>query len=128
MSISAYACTVKGELHEPTIINSTHARRARNELYRDVNDCYPIHFIDVRVRKIGGAHTSDEFKRTAAYRGMPGLKCGQPVDVDGSAGYIVGHNSSANFDVLFVEGKLAGGPYNVHPSEITLTKHTKTQA
>lgn len=125
--IYAFECTVKDAPWgwAPTVINSTTASKAKVEYWRDVTDSWPdVPFIDVRVRKVGGPHTSEQFVRNAHYRGMPEVKCGQRVRVKSSAGdslgYIVGHNSSANFNVLFDEGRLAGGTYNVHPSEIIL--------
>jgi predicted short-subunit dehydrogenase-like oxidoreductase (DUF2520 family) len=43
------------------------------------------------------------------------------VKVGESIGTIVGHNSSANFDVLFdYGGKYGGLTLSVHPSEMTV--------
>jgi hypothetical protein len=121
MSVFAFECSVKDAPWGPSIINSTTAGKAKREYHRDVSDPWPdVRFIDIRVRKIGAAHTSEGFVRNAKYRGMPDVKCGQRVSVNGSEGWIVGHNSSANFDVLFDTGRLSGCTCNVHPSEIKL--------
>jgi len=121
MSIFAFECSVKDAPWGPSIINSTTSGKAKCEYFRDVTDPWPdVRFIDIRVRKVGAAHTSEGFVRNVKYRGMPDVKCGQRVKVNGNSGWIVGHNSSANFDVLFDSGKWAGCTLNVHPSEITL--------
>lgn len=121
MSIYAFACTVKGADWPHTIINTTTAGKAKKRYHNDVTDCWPdVKFTDIRVRKLGGPHTSERFIANAKYRGMPDVRCGQRVKVGESFGWIVGHNSSCNFNVLFDEGRLAGGTYNVHPSEVTL--------
>lgn len=123
--VFAWECNARGE-NWKRIINHVSAGKARYEYLLDLRDAWPdATFTDITVRKQGPAHTSDAFKRTAAYRGMPDLRCGQCVEVrspEGPAlGVIVGHNGSANFDVLFDEDTwFKGGVGNVHPSEISL--------
>lgn len=52
---------------------------------------------------------------------MPDVRCGQRVRVGDAEGTIVGHNDSANFDVLFDAGSRYGANVlNVHPGEMTL--------
>ena len=122
--VSAYECTVIGtDWHR--VINHSSAGKARYDYLRDLRDSYPdITFADIKVRKVGEARTSEAFKRTAAYRGMPDIQCGQRVQVlmpgdKPVLGFIVGHNESANFDVLFDEDTIFKGCVgNVHPSEI----------
>jgi hypothetical protein len=129
MSIYAFECSVKDAPWGPTIINSTTAGKAKRQYHRDVSDPWPdVRFIDIRVRKVGAPQTSDAFIRNAKYRGMPDVKCGQRVKVSGNFGWIVGHNSSANFDVLFDSGKWAGATLNVHPSEIALVEQAAAKA
>ena len=53
------------------------------------------------AEEYGGPQTSERFRADAAYRGMPDIQCGQRVKVGEAHGVIVGHNESANFDVLF---------------------------
>lgn len=119
--IFAFACRMRGNEHE-TIYNLPTASKAKSEYLRDVQDCYPdAKYTDVRVRKLGGPHTSDEFRRNAKYRGMPDLECGQRVMIDEWPGTIVGHNYSANFDVLMDPGSPYGDcTLNAHPMDVTL--------
>jgi hypothetical protein len=51
---------------------------------------------------------------------MPDVRCGQRVRVGKHVGVIVGHNSSANFNVLFGEGEYKGKTLNVHPAEVVV--------
>jgi hypothetical protein len=121
--VFAWECNVRGKDWQRTINHLT-AGKARYEYLLDLRDAWPdATFADITVRKVGPAHTSEAHKRTAAYRGRPELICGRRVEVfSGSQralGVIVGHNDSANFDVLFDEDTyFAGGIGNVHPSEI----------
>lgn len=39
------------------------------------------------------------------YRGVPAIKKGQPCEVDGKRGLIIGGNSSSNFNVRFAGRK-----------------------
>ena len=121
--VFAWECNVRGKDWQRTINHLT-AGKARYEYLLDLRDAWPdATFADITVRKIGPAHTSDAFRRTATYRGMPDLKCGTRVEVRSGGqralGVIVGHNDSANFDVLFDEDTyFKGGIGNVHPSEL----------
>lgn len=122
-TVFAWECNVRGENWHRTINHLT-AGKARYEYLLDLLDAWPdATFADITVRKVGPAHTSEAFKRTATYRGMPELRCGQRVEVrspEGPAlGFIVGHNESGNFDVLFdANTYFNGGVGNVHPSEL----------
>lgn len=122
-AVFAWECNVRGKDWHRTINHLT-AGKARYQYLLDLRDAWPdASFADITVRKVGPAHTSEAHKRTAAYRGRPELTCGRRVEVcSGSQralGVIVGHNDSANFDVLFDEDTyFAGGIGNVHPSEI----------
>lgn len=121
--VFAFACRVAwapqwGE----TIYNRATAGQAKNDHYRHVHEAWEnTKFTDIRVRKVGRPQSSERFIANATYRGMPEVRCGQRVKVGDALGTIVGHNSSANFDVLFDEGnKYSGLTLNVHPSEIQL--------
>ncbi len=122
-SVFAWECNVRGKEWQRTINHAT-AGKARYEYLLDLRDAWPdATFADITVRKVGPAHTSAAFLRTATYRGRPELRCGTRVEVcSGSQialGVIVGHNDSANFDVLFDEDTyFKGGIGNVHPSEL----------
>ena len=121
--VFAWECNVRGKDWQRTINHLT-AGKARYEYLMDLRDAWPdATFADITVRKVGPAHTSEAFLRTATYRGMPSLRCGARVEVlcgtKRALGVIVGHNDSANFDVLFDEDTyFNGGIGNVHPSEL----------
>lgn len=122
MSIYAFSVGLRGDDLRSTI-NSTTAGKARSEFLRDIRDVRPdVAFTQVVARKIGPAHTSEAFLRTARYRGLPDLRCGHPVRVNGRAGFVVGHNESANFDVLFTEGDWRGSVLNCHPCDFDRPK------
>src|ERR1700759_924176 len=120
--IYAFECRVAGTDWPPTMVNAKEAGKAKAEFLSDVQECWPdVKYTDIRCRKVGPAHTSEQFIENAKYRGMPEVRCGQRVSLRGEFGYIVGHNSSANFNVLFDDdSKFNGHMLNVHPSEITL--------
>lgn len=120
--IHSFACRVAGcpEFGE-TIYNATSRGRAKREHHLQVSEPWPgVKFTDIRVRKLGAAHTSEAFRRTAEYRGLPNLRCGHEVRVGLSQGAVLGHNSSANFDVLFHAGPYAGQTLSVHPQELEI--------
>lgn len=125
--VFAWECNVRGKEWQRTINHLT-AGKARYEYLLDLRDSWPdVTFADITVRKVGPAHTSEAFRRNAVYRGRTDLTCGARVEVvSGSQralGVIVGHNDSANFDVLFDEDTyFKGGIGNVHPSEIRLVR------
>jgi hypothetical protein len=121
MSVQAFNVWA-GSTNYGTVVNALTAGQAKAEYLRDVRDCWPdVKFTDIRARKLGPAQTSEAFLRTARYRGMPYLRCGDHVTVDGRHGFIVGHNDSANFDVLFDEGDWKGCVLNCHPHDIRRT-------
>lgn len=123
--VFAWECNVRGKDWQRTINHRT-AGKARYQYLLDLRDSWPdVTFADITVRKVGPAQTSEAFRRTAAYRGRPELACGSRVEVcsggERALGVIVGHNDSANFDVLFDEDTyFKGGIGNVHPSELRL--------
>ena len=120
-TVFAFECRVVG--HDWTeIVNSTTHNKAKAHYWHEVRDALDVPYTDIRARKIGPAHTSDAFVHNAKYRGMPNIRCGQRVMVGSGRGTIVGHNCSANFDVLFDEDspEHAGLTLNVHPSGIAL--------
>ena len=80
----------------------------------DFYDSFSECFACFEVRLVGGPlwPTTDAFRENARYRGIPFAYCGMRVEVAGKPGVIVGHNSSANLDVLF-DGW--DHPSNCHP-------------
>lgn len=123
----AFEVWVKGLPEWKRIVNARTANKAKYEYLVDLREAVPGYgYIDLRVRKVGPCHTSAEFRRNAKYRGFPDVECGQHVRVGVGSGVIVGHNSSANFMVLFDEDspKYPGQTLNVHPGnlEVGLSK------
>ncbi len=112
-NIRAFACRVAGSSHE-TVINELSSGRAKSEFMRHL-DMDTIPFTDVRVRTLGQPVTTEGINRVAKYRGVPFVKAGMRCQVGESGGSIVGHNASANFDVLFEDGPYKGQTLNCHP-------------
>lgn len=74
---------------------------------------WDYHDGDIVCKGLGYVEEAPEdFLRTANYRGLPFARIGTRVSVDGDFGWIVGKNSSANFDVLF---EANGAVLNCHP-------------
>lgn len=118
--LNAYACRVRGTEWPSTTVYHTTAGKAKYQFWRDVNEAWPdVKYTDITAYKI---KTTDddkihrEFARTATYRGVPFAKIGMSVEVGGYKGEIAGKNSSANFDVLFLEGPHKGLILNCHPN------------
>lgn len=120
--VYAFECSVVGTDWK-RIVNARSAGKAKADYRRDVREPWPsIPFTAIRCRKVGAPHSSEQFIWNAQRRGMPNVRCGQRVAVGEARGVIVGHNSSANFDVLFDEDspRCPNERLNVHPSEVTL--------
>ncbi len=118
--VTGYAVRIRGRW-EHTYINAASPGKAKLQFLLDLDGCFPdLRFTDLRVRKLKAPHTSLSFIRNARYRGLEDLKCGQKVRVGEAFGTVVGHNASANFDVLFDEKspKYPGQRLSVHPAEL----------
>lgn len=121
-SVFCFEVGIVGREYSSTF-NASSRGKAKMEYIRELDGCFPdLNFTQVRARKVGGPRTSEQFKRMAAYRGLPNVKCGDRVRVGVCAGTIVGHNASANFNVLFDADspKHPGMTLNVHPDEMQL--------
>lgn len=115
--VYAFEVGLRGEPNRSTV-NSITLGKAKAEFLHSIQDFWPgAKFTDVVGRRVGPAYTSAAFLRTAKYRGMPDLRCGDSVTVNGRRGFVVGHNDSANFDVLFAEGDWKGCVLNCHPCD-----------
>lgn len=111
--MNSYECWVVGYPEHKTTVNSITSGKAKAEYFRKVKEpLCDLLFTEVRCRKIGGPHTSDEFMRVAENRGVPKARCGMKVEVEDRKGIIVGHNYCGNFDVFFFDAKNVG---NCHP-------------
>lgn len=126
--VYSFEVSVKGT-EWSRIINARSAGKAKADYHRDILDPWPdLPFTAIRCRKIGAPHTSKQFERNAAYRGLPDVKCGQRVKVGDEFGVIVGHNASANFDVLFDErSKYRGQTLNCHPDSCEMVNDQDKQ-
>lgn len=114
--VKAFECGIKGTEWTREICAETRSK-ARYRYLLDLWDSYPdFSFKDITVRCIGAPRTDSDFERTARNRGVPFAKVGMKVECEGRAGVIVGRNNSANFDVLFTEGKHSGQVLNCHPN------------
>lgn len=120
--IAAFEVSVAGT-DWTSVINAPTRGKAKSEYWSRVVDAWSnIPFTAIRCRRIGAPVSSPQFISNAVYRGMPGVRCGDRCRVGESIGTIVGHNSSANFDVYFDSDapKYAGLTLNVHPMEIKI--------
>jgi hypothetical protein len=98
------------------IVWAQSAGKAKAIYWRDVRESWPdIPFTAARVRKCGESQSLD-LHRVAVYREVPFARNGMVVKVGGWYGKIVGPNSSANFDILFVDGPHRGNVLNCHPN------------
>lgn len=95
-------------------INSLSPGQAKSEYYRSL-DMDGVPYTAIKVRVNGLPYTSDDFIRNAKYRKIEFAYCGMAVKVGEWNGVIVGHNSSANLDILAIDGKYAGQVVNCHP-------------
>lgn len=119
MNLRSYECNVKGCDWAMTV-HALSAGKAKCEYWRDVKESWPdIPFTSVTCHVIGKPQTSESFLSMARCRGVPFARVGMSVLVGGEPGVIVGNNPSANFNVLFTDGKWKGQTLNCHPqSEI----------
>lgn len=116
--LKAFSCSVHGmpELGR-AVINAATVGQAKVRYWRRVVDAWEgVPFTAIRARVAGEPVTNDAMRRTAVYRGVPFARAGMRV-VYGttSEGLLVGSNSSANFDVLFTNGRYTGQVLNCHP-------------
>jgi hypothetical protein len=113
--LRAFSCRVRGETFE-RVIHAKSASQAKAAYWSSIADL-GVQYIDIRVRCGGAPVTSEDFRRTAEYRGVPFAKVGMQVMVEKDRGVIVSNNSSANFDVLFDQtSKYPGLVLNCHPN------------
>lgn len=110
MDINAFEVGLKDHGYHGTIINSTSRGKAKSRFYHDLERDWP--YTSIMCRCVGKPYTSEAFKRMALYRRIPFAYCGMKVKVGDNTGWIVGHNDSANLDVLFEDGTVL----NCHPN------------
>lgn len=119
-ALKSYRVVLFDDENYSRTITTTSPGKARYDYYMDIRDCYDMTFFEFikksKVYSNGLPYTSPEFIQNAIYRRIPFAKCGMMVKGEGLIGYIVGHNSSANLDVLVTEGQYKGGVVNMHPN------------
>ena len=91
--------------------------RAKADYWREVTDAWPdVKYTDITCQVGTSKRPDEEFVHTASYRGVPFAHIGMDVQVGHWNGVIVGKNDSANFNVLFTDGKFKGQTLNCHPN------------
>ena len=71
-----------------------------------------------KAGRVGGGPTAAQalrLKKVAERRGLPFIRIGMRIEVDGHPGVVAGGNDSDNFDVFFVGGPHCGQTGNCHP-------------
>jgi hypothetical protein len=118
-TVFAFECNVS-EHDWQAVVHARTAGQAKSEYWSRVRDSWPdIPYTTIRCRKLGAPRSSLDFIRCADGRGVV-LRCGDRVRVGPDTGVIVGHNSSANFDVLFDrDSRYPDQRLNVHPASIS---------
>lgn len=116
--LRAYRVKQLGDSEDYCVIYNARSRSQAKYLYwlytLEANDPYReyLPYLHARVAGAGCYPTSEEFRRNAKYRNIEFAYCGMRVMQGGKMGTIVGHNSSANLDVLLDEWNT---PSNCHP-------------
>lgn len=110
--LKKYECSLDGQ--NWWSVNSTSYGKAKMAFLRMLD--MDIQYTMIKCKCVGNPYTSEDFKNNARYRGIDFAYCGMVVDVEGEKGLIVGHNSSANLDILFTEGRYSGQTLNCHPN------------
>ena len=113
--LRAYEVSLRGEY--PSTICAVSAGKAKYQRLLSFRDAgWDVNFSDLRCKSVGIPSSDEGFKRTAKYRGVEFAKIGMLVMVGEERGRIVGKNSSANFNVLFEDGRYEGHILNCHPN------------
>lgn len=123
-ALHAFECWLVGTPERRTTINARDHGSAKYMYFLDCHEwCPDLKYIEVRVRKAGPPVTTDHQRHTMRMCGRPELVSGARVTALGCAGFIVGTNCSANFDVLFDDRRW---PVNVHPMDLALVTEETT--
>lgn len=105
-----------GQVHSSHLYQNcttSHPRPQHLILDSQVSDAL---YTAIRCRKTGSPKAIEAFQQVANYRGIPFAKIGMRVEVDGEKGLIMGHNSSANFNILFLDGCFKNRVLNCQPN------------
>lgn len=119
-AVQAFQCWVVGYEEYPTTIYATSIGKAKARYCVEARDWHPdVAYLDIRAKRArrSAPVTTDAFRRVADSRGIPFARVGMRVRVGDDMGTIVGHNRSANLNVLFDDGTRYGGEVlNCHPN------------
>ena len=118
MTAFSFACTVAG-WDGTAVVNECSAGAAKTRLLSRMRDC-GVRFVDIRVRKLGPARSSEAFLRLAAARGRPQLRCGDIVEAHGRAGIVLDHTESANLVIRYIDPAAGrSGLAIIHPGDLS---------
>lgn len=113
--IRAYECWPVWEPEWKQIIYARSYGKAKYDRMTDLLDGWDsTKYTDIRcrvLRSFAYNESAESFANNARYRGIEFARLGMKVEVGGKPGVIVGHNSSANLDILFENGHVL----NCHP-------------
>ena len=109
-----FECGIRDTDGETTVVALSRGK-AKSQFLREL-EWDGVKFTDIRCRDAGKVCDTESFKRTAKYRGVPHLHMGMWVTACSGrhAGWIVGSNPSANFDIMDENGRIV----NIHPVEL----------
>lgn len=118
MNAFSFACTVAG-WDDTSVVNDRCAGAAKTRPLSRLRDM-GVRFVDIRVRKLGPARSSEAFLRLAAVRGRPNLRCGDVVQAHGRTGIVLDHTESANFVVRYIDPAAGrSGLAVIHPGDLS---------
>lgn len=121
--MNTYKITLKGYDADGhfTLICAETPGKAKYQHYRELADLFEdfdhyLRFVESckclrKARKEDYYQETESFVRTKNYRGVPLADYGTAVMLRGKKGFIIGDNSSCNFDVKFDDGI-----FNCHPN------------
>jgi hypothetical protein len=119
LPLRSWAVRFVNDDHEE-IINARSRGQAKMEFLRYVEEDPEDAYLAVRVRTDGPVRppqTTPAFRHVAEGRGVSFAACGMRVCVGEDYGVIVGHNSSANFDIRFdLDSQYPDMVLNCHPN------------
>lgn len=120
-TIRAFSVWPQGRPEWAETVNARSAGAAKYDRWRSIRECYQdVPITAMRCRVVGPPVTSEGFTRNAKYRGIPEVRCGDPVEVKGWRGTVVDHDSSCNLVILFDPGSPFGdGRAHIHPHDCT---------
>ena len=104
-----YKCSLDGKHWWRTYAAS--AGQAKQAYIRMLDGCADDCYLSILCR-VDSPKTTQAFKDNAKYRNIPFAYVGMNVKIRGDKGIIVGHNSSANLDIYFLEGDNKGKKLN----------------